>query len=191
MHKHKETDSTAQDRLSVKSLPFLLRSECKCTESPSSRLWEHRYHHPQCNRNCGEKTPFMNILYHRGRLLSHIVPGWLPPSSYSPPRNRRSGRERERSRHSGILFNGRIIACFLLYPPFLISHSRWPLAFWPWALRSALWFRITKNWEVSTGLLVRPFATSLAPHIHHLAPGCSCCLHALLSSAALIHSLAD
>ena len=51
-----------------------------------------------------------------------------------------------------------------------------------------LWFISAKNRDVSTGLLARPFAHSLAPIIRSLAPPCSLHSRALLRS--LICSLA-
>ena len=59
----------------------------------------------------------------------------------------------------------------------------------------AQWARITKNPEVSTGSLARPFACSLALLTHLLAPPCLLCLHAPLCSlvrllAHFAHSLA-
>ena len=44
--------------------------------------------------------------------------------------------------------------------------------------RGALWFKTTKNPDVSTGPLARLFACSLAPLTHLLAPHCSLCLRA-------------
>ena len=52
----------------------------------------------------------------------------------------------------------------------------------------ALWARSTKNPDVSTGPLARPFARSLAPLTRSLAPHCSLCSRALLRSLA--HSFA-
>ena len=54
--------------------------------------------------------------------------------------------------------------------------------------RKALWARITKNPDCSTGPLARPFAHLLAPLTHLLALPCSLCSHAPLHS--LIHLLA-
>ena len=47
----------------------------------------------------------------------------------------------------------------------------------------ALWSRIAKNPDVSTGPLALPFAHSLVPFTHLLAPHCS------LHSRATLHSL--
>ena len=51
-----------------------------------------------------------------------------------------------------------------------------------------LWARTTKNRDVSTGPLARPFDLSFAPLTHLLAPPCLLCLCAPLRS--LVHSLA-
>ena len=48
---------------------------------------------------------------------------------------------------------------------------------------SAQWGRTAKNWDVNTGPLARPFARSLAPLTHSLAPDCS------LRSRPPLHSL--
>ena len=49
----------------------------------------------------------------------------------------------------------------------------------------ALWFKMTKNWDVNTGPLARPFALSHCSRIHLL---CTACIaHAPLRS--LVHSL--
>ena len=61
--------------------------------------------------------------------------------------------------------------------------------------RSSLWFRITKNRDWSTGPLARPFARSLTPLTHSLAPDCSLRSRPLLRSlvcslAHFAHSLA-
>ena len=52
----------------------------------------------------------------------------------------------------------------------------------------ALWFRSAKNQDVSTGPLARPFARSLAPLAHSLAPDCS--LRSRPPLRSLIRSLA-
>ena len=46
----------------------------------------------------------------------------------------------------------------------------------------ALWSRITRNTDWSTGPLACPFARSLAPLTHLLAPHCLLCSHAPLHS---------
>ena len=59
----------------------------------------------------------------------------------------------------------------------------------------ALWTITAKNTDWSTGPLARPFARSLAPLTHSLAPDCSLCLRPPLRSlvcslAHFAHSLA-
>merc|ERR1719204_2538565 len=53
---------------------------------------------------------------------------------------------------------------------------------------AALWFRLVKNQDVSTGPLAHPFARSLAPLTRSLAPDCS--LHWRPPLRSLVRSLA-
>ena len=53
---------------------------------------------------------------------------------------------------------------------------------------AALWSGTNKNRDVSTGPLARPFARSLAPLTHSLAPDCS--LHSRPPLRSLVRSLA-
>ena len=59
----------------------------------------------------------------------------------------------------------------------------------------ALWFRLVKNQDISTGPLARPFAHSLAPLTRLLAPDCLLCsrppLHSLVRSLCSLPRLWD